>query len=82
MNAIQLTQCGGWFHILWEHLGSKVKQPLSVTLGNEAVFNRFKGFSIPYTLVLDGQQKIVNIYRGPTTKESLEEDLEKINQGK
>ncbi len=50
-------------------------------MGNEEVFNRFKGFGIPYTLVLDRKGKIVNIYRGPTTRESLEQDLKKISQG-
>ncbi len=52
----------------------------TVLLGNEEVFNRFKGFGIPYTLVLDRKGKIVNIYRGPATKASLEQDLAKIRQ--
>ena len=53
----------------------------TVLLGNQEVFNRFKGFGIPYTLVLDRKGKIVNIYRGPATKASLEQDVAKIRQG-
>ena len=53
----------------------------TVLLGDEDVFRRFNGFAIPYTLVLDPKGEIVKIYRGPTTKESLEQDLEKIRQG-
>jgi thiol-disulfide isomerase/thioredoxin len=53
----------------------------TVLLGNEEVFSRFRGFSIPYTLVLDDKQKIVNIYRGLATKAALEHDFEKIRQG-
>ena len=50
-----------------------------VLLGNEDVFNRFKGFAIPYTIVLDRNQRIVNIYRGPTTRESIEQDMKKVS---
>jgi thiol-disulfide isomerase/thioredoxin len=53
----------------------------TVLLGNQELFQRFKGLGIPYTLVLDRSQRIVNIYRGPATKESLEKDLKTINQG-
>jgi thiol-disulfide isomerase/thioredoxin len=53
----------------------------TILLGNEEVFSRFKGFSIPYTLVLDDKQQIVNIYRGLATKKSLEQDFEKIHRG-
>lgn len=53
----------------------------TVLLGNEAIFQRFNGFGIPYTLVLDRSQRIVKIYRGPATKKSLEEDLKRIEQG-
>ena len=49
-----------------------------ILLGNEDVFTRFQGLSIPYTLVLDRQHNIVKIYRGPTTKKDLEADLQKI----
>ena len=50
-----------------------------VLLGNQSVFNRFQGLAIPYTLVLDRNQHIVQIYRGPATEESLEEALQKVS---
>ena len=51
-----------------------------ILLGNQEVFQRLGGFSIPYTLVLDRQQQVVNIYRGPASREDIEEDLRKIEQ--
>ena len=53
----------------------------TVLVGNEEVFQRFNGLGIPYTLVLDPSQRIVKIYRGPTTREALEQDLLAIQQG-
>ena len=53
----------------------------TVLVGDEEVFQRFNGVGIPYTLVLDPSQRIVKIYRGPTTKAALEQDLKTINQG-
>lgn len=53
----------------------------TVLVGNEEVFQRFNGLGIPYTLVLDRSQRIVKIYRGPTTREALEQDLAALNQG-
>jgi hypothetical protein len=49
-------------------------------LGDQELFQRFNGFGIPYTLVLDRSQRIVNIYRGPASKESLEQDLKRIDK--
>lgn len=53
----------------------------TVLLGDEEIFQQFNGVGIPYTLVLDRSQRIVRIYRGPATKESLEQDLRQIEQG-
>ena len=53
----------------------------TVLVGDEEVFQRFNGVGIPYTLVLDPSQRIVKIYRGPTTREALEKDLKTISQG-
>ena len=52
----------------------------TVLVGDEEVFQRFNGAGIPYTLVLDPSQRIVKIYRGPTTKEDLERDFKTINE--
>jgi cytochrome c biogenesis protein CcmG, thiol:disulfide interchange protein DsbE len=52
----------------------------TVLVGDEEVFQRFNGVGIPYTLLLDSSQKIVKIYRGPTTKAALEQDLKAIGQ--
>jgi len=53
----------------------------TVLVGDEEVFQRFNGLGIPYTLVIDRSQRIVHIYHGPVTKESVEQDLKKIEQG-
>jgi len=58
-----------------------LKLNYTVVFGDEGVFQRFNGVGIPYTLVLDREQRIVNIYRGTVTKEALESDLAKINRG-
>lgn len=52
----------------------------TVLVGDDDVFQRFNGVGIPYTLVLDSAQRIVKIYRGPTTKEALEQDFKTINE--
>ena len=49
-----------------------------VLLGDEDSFIRFNGFSIPYTLVFDADHRVVNIYRGPITQESIEADLDAL----
>jgi thiol-disulfide isomerase/thioredoxin len=51
----------------------------TVLVGNEDIFQAFNGVGIPYTLVLDSSQRIVKIYRGPTTREELEKDFRTIN---
>ncbi len=51
-----------------------------ILFGNQEVFQRMGGFSIPYTLVVDGSQRVVNIYRGPAKRTDIEEDLKKIEQ--
>jgi cytochrome c biogenesis protein CcmG/thiol:disulfide interchange protein DsbE len=53
----------------------------TVLVGDEEVFQRFNGLGIPYTLVLDPSQRIVKIYRGPTTRAAIEQDLKSIGQG-
>ena len=53
----------------------------TVLLGDQDLFQRFNGFGIPYTLVLDRSQRVVKIYRGPTTRELLEQDVKEIGQG-
>jgi thiol-disulfide isomerase/thioredoxin len=53
----------------------------TVLVGDEEVFQRFNGVGIPYTLLLDPSQRIVKIYRGPTTKADLERDLKTVGAG-
>ncbi|MBA3242724.1 MAG: TlpA family protein disulfide reductase [Acidobacteria bacterium] len=50
----------------------------TVLLGDQEVFQRFNGFNIPYTLVLDSSGRIVKIYRSVATKEELENDIRAI----
>lgn len=49
-----------------------------VLLGDQEVFQRFKGYAIPYTLVLDEEQKIIGMYRGPATREDIDRDLARL----
>ena len=66
--------------------GAKVVKPFveshginySVVIGNQEVFEQFNGLAIPYTLVLDPAQRIVKIYRGPITKEDIDQVLKSI----
>jgi thiol-disulfide isomerase/thioredoxin len=53
----------------------------TVLFGDQEVFQQFNGVGIPYTLVLDRAQRIVKIYRGPVSRESLESDLRSAEQG-
>jgi len=53
----------------------------TVLLGDQDIFQRFNGFGIPYTLVLDRAQRVAKIYRGPTTRELLEQDFKTIQPG-
>ncbi len=53
----------------------------TVLFGNQEVFQQFNGYGIPYTLVLDRSQRIVKIYRGPVSRESLEADLRSAERG-
>lgn len=52
----------------------------TVLVGDQDIFQQFNGVGIPYTLVLDRDQRIVKVYRGPATRKSLEEDLRGIEQ--
>jgi len=52
--------------------------PYPILLGNQEVFRRFDGFGIPYTLVVDAQQRVAKIYRGVTDLESLRADLQRL----
>jgi hypothetical protein len=52
-----------------------------VALGDESLFQRFDGSSIPYTLVLDRSQRVVKVYRKPVTSEMLETDIRSITEG-
>jgi peroxiredoxin len=51
----------------------------TVLLGDQEIFQQFNGVGIPYTIVLDRSQHIVRIYRGPTTREALEQVLKTID---
>jgi len=47
----------------------------TVLLGDKETFQRFKGWAIPYTLVLDASLQIVSLHRGYVSLRSLERDL-------
>jgi hypothetical protein len=49
-----------------------------VLIGNQQIFERFGGYTIPHTLVLDKTLTIVGVYRGPASEENLEGDVRRI----
>ncbi len=49
-----------------------------ILLGNQEVFLSMGGIAIPYTLVLDPDLRLVNVYRGPAKRADLERDVERI----
>jgi thiol-disulfide isomerase/thioredoxin len=50
----------------------------AILLGDQETFQRFDGFGIPHTLVLDSSYKVFKVYRGAVTREALEKDLQAI----
>jgi cytochrome c biogenesis protein CcmG/thiol:disulfide interchange protein DsbE len=52
-----------------------------IALGDEALFERFGGVGIPYTMVLDREQRVFKVYRGPVTREILEKDIHDLGAG-
>ena len=53
----------------------KHRPSFDILLGDQATFERFGGYTIPYSLLLDRQGKVLRIYRGPITRLEVEEDL-------
>lgn len=49
-----------------------------VLLGDQEVFERFGGYTIPHTLVIDPSQVVVGFYRGPASEEKLAADLRRM----
>lgn len=49
-----------------------------VLQGDQEIFERFDGFSIPYTLVLDRSRTVREKFYGPMTKTQFEDVLAKI----
>lgn len=47
----------------------------TILLGNQSVLQRFAGFGIPHTVVLDSAWRVLNVYRGPTTRAAIESDI-------
>ena len=45
-----------------------------VLLGDEEVFQRFDGYALPYSLLLDETQRVVKVYRGAVTRAVVERD--------
>jgi thiol-disulfide isomerase/thioredoxin len=48
---------------------------LTVAVGDEELFERFDGYSLPHTLLLDRSMRVVKVYRGPVTRERIETDV-------
>ena len=50
----------------------------TILLGDQEIFQRMGGLSIPYTVILDAGQRVVSIYRGPATRSDIEGDLKRL----
>ena len=68
---------GGWDAV--RPFLAKHKVRFTVAIGTEELFLRFDGFSLPHSLLLDKDQRVVKVYRGAVTKEKLEKDIAAIN---
>lgn len=49
-----------------------------ILLGDQEVFTKMGGFSIPFTLVVDASTRIVSVYRGAATRADILQDLKKL----
>jgi peroxiredoxin len=47
-----------------------------IVLGDEGLFDRCGGYSLPHSLLIDWTQRVVKIYRGAITREMVERDIE------
>lgn len=56
----------------------KESLPYEVLLGDSSTLQRYGGFSLPYTLVLDGDLKVRSIHRAVVSQRQLERDLAAI----
>lgn len=52
--------------------------PYEVLIGDSGTLERFGAFSIPYTLVLDGDLKVRSIHRAVVSQRQLERELSEI----
>ena len=51
-----------------------------VVLGDEDLFERCGGYSLPHSLLIDGEQRVVKIYRGAVTRATVEKDIEALKK--
>jgi thiol-disulfide isomerase/thioredoxin len=68
----------------WQPVKSFLKRhqiTYRVALGDENLFDRFGGVGIPYSLLLDRSMRVVKVYRGPVTREALENDIRALEAG-
>lgn len=53
----------------------------SVAVGDEELFQRFDGYALPYSLLLDRSHRVVKIYRGAVTRQAVERDIQGLPTG-
>lgn len=51
------------------------RPPYDILLGDKETFRRFGGYTIPYSLLVDRDGTVVEIYRAPVTRKRVEGDL-------
>lgn len=51
-----------------------------VVLGDEELFQHCGGYSLPHSLLIDRTQRVVKIYRGSVTQETVKKDIEALKK--
>jgi thiol-disulfide isomerase/thioredoxin len=76
---------GGWKVVrpfIEKHRIGYPKQRIGypIVIGDEEVFQRFEGYHLPHSLLLDRSHRVVKIYRGAVSHEVVERDIKAIGQ--
>jgi thiol-disulfide isomerase/thioredoxin len=69
---------GGWKAV--RPCVQKHRVQYRVVLGDEDAFQRFDGYGLPHSLLLDRNQRVVKIYRGAVSREVIERDVKVIHR--
>jgi cytochrome c biogenesis protein CcmG/thiol:disulfide interchange protein DsbE len=69
---------GGWGAV--RPLLAKHKVRFAVALGDEELFEKYDGYSIPHTVLIDRSQQVAKVFRGAVTREQLDKEIAAVEQ--